>query len=117
MMRLDPLGWRDSRNYDYFDELSVEGLAWECLRRNDAYRKFYRSLVISAVDAELLPPEAELRWGLRFRRGSRSVRTEGGDPMVTPPQSGDAASDPKPRLLAKRIRRFERRRIGRQPPD
>ncbi|MFG1480522.1 DUF6499 domain-containing protein [Xanthobacter sp. V4C-4] len=66
-MKPDTSHWRDNASYDYFDDLSVEGLAWECLRRDEAYQDHYQSIVTTGTDAEPLPREVEQRWGLRFR--------------------------------------------------
>ena len=54
-----PKDWRDAHAYDHFDHLDVSGLAWECLRRNDAYRADY-----AAIEAGGGSPA---KWGLRFR--------------------------------------------------
>ncbi|MFG1193457.1 transcriptional regulator domain-containing protein, partial [Xanthobacter flavus] len=44
-MKPDTSRWREDASYGYFDALSVEGLAWECLRRDEAYQDHYQSLV------------------------------------------------------------------------
>ncbi|WP_245263463.1 transcriptional regulator domain-containing protein [Azorhizobium doebereinerae] len=66
-MKPDTSRWRDSANYDYFDDLSVEGLAWECLRRDETYQDQYQAIARASTEAEPLPREVEQRWGLRFR--------------------------------------------------
>lgn len=66
-MKPDTSHWREGAAYDYFDTLSVEGLAWECLRRDEAYQALYRNLVRDNLEAVPLPKEVEQRWGLRFR--------------------------------------------------
>ncbi|WP_341992002.1 DUF6499 domain-containing protein [Azorhizobium sp. AG788] len=66
-MKPDTSRWRDSANYDYFDDLCVEGLAWECLRRDETYQDQYHAIVTAGTEAEPLPREVEQRWGLRFR--------------------------------------------------
>ena len=58
-MKLDTSRWRDSRTYDYFDDLSVEGLPWECLRRDPSYQQGYRNLVGAERADAPLPAEAE----------------------------------------------------------
>ncbi|MER9713296.1 DUF6499 domain-containing protein [Mesorhizobium sp. M0174] len=58
--------WRDNNSYDFFDSLPIEGLAWECLRRSDAYHRAYLGLVHSRTEREPFPAEAQKRWGLRF---------------------------------------------------
>jgi hypothetical protein len=55
-----PKDWRDDQAYDYFDELDVSGLSWECLRRNDRYRADYAL----TRDGDGAPAD----WGLRFPR-------------------------------------------------
>ncbi|MFG1193465.1 transcriptional regulator domain-containing protein, partial [Xanthobacter flavus] len=44
-MKPDTSRWREDASYVYFDTLSVEGLAWECLRRDETYQEHYQSLV------------------------------------------------------------------------
>ena len=53
-----PTDWRDDNQYDHFDDLSISGLAWECLRRNMHYRKDY--------DRMREGGGAPADWGLRF---------------------------------------------------
>ena len=38
-MAPDPSQWRASASYDYFDDLGISDLAWECLRRNVDYQR------------------------------------------------------------------------------
>ena len=40
-MAPDPSQWRASTSYDYFDDLGISDLAWECLRRNVDYQRDY----------------------------------------------------------------------------
>ncbi|MFG1404423.1 transcriptional regulator domain-containing protein [Xanthobacter sediminis] len=99
-MKPDTSHWRDNASYDYFDDLSVEGLAWECLRRDEAYQGHYQSIVTTGTDAEPLPREVEQRWGLRFR-GTAIPKRRGADrPVVAPRQSGRRASRPLSRFRA-----------------
>lgn len=37
-MKPDTSRWRDQNQYEFYDDLSVEGVAWECLRRNASIR-------------------------------------------------------------------------------
>lgn len=37
-MKPDTSRWRDQSQYEFYDALPVEGVAWECLRRNTAYQ-------------------------------------------------------------------------------
>ena len=81
-MKPDISRWRDGQSYDYFDGLSVEGLAWECLRRNEAYQELYSTLVSADADPAPLPREAELRWGVRFRGPPSLIGSRTGCPVV-----------------------------------
>ncbi len=36
---LTPLSWQTASAYDYLDNLAVDGLAWEYLRRNTQYQQ------------------------------------------------------------------------------
>ncbi len=62
-MKPDTSRWRDSRTYDYFDDLSVEGLAWECLRRDPSYQQAYRDLVGAERAAAPLRPRPNISGG------------------------------------------------------
>lgn len=88
LMKPDTSRWRDSGTYDYFDDLSVEGLAWECLRRDPSYQQAYRTLVDTGKEAEPLPVEATRRWGLRCRRTPLANRHDAAGPLV-------ASSEPR----------------------
>ena len=59
--------WRSSPAYDYVDEIGVEKIAHEFLRRNDQYAADYAMLRAEPADEQ--PPPALARWGLRFRGG------------------------------------------------
>lgn len=48
--------WRNDADYEYIHDLDAAGLAWECLRRNSAYRAAFSSM----TDRDALA------WGLRF---------------------------------------------------
>lgn len=65
-MKPDTSHWRDNERYDYFDALSPEGLAWECLRRSGSYQQHYRGLVSARVEKAPYLPAAQQHWGLRF---------------------------------------------------
>lgn len=117
MMRLDTSRWRESRRYDYFDALSVEGLAWECLRRNQDYQNLFRNLGVVGADAIPLTPEAERRWGLRFRRRSPLIGESTACPVVGGQQSGGPDSDAVSRFSKKPRRPSGRRRRRRRIPE
>ncbi|HQS11074.1 MAG TPA: DUF6499 domain-containing protein [Xanthobacteraceae bacterium] len=87
-MKPDTSRWRDSRTYDYFDDLSVEGLAWECLRRDPSYQQAYRDLVDAERADAPLPAEAEHLWGLRCRRETLAPRDTAAGPLVPADQPG-----------------------------
>lgn len=101
-MKPDTSRWRDNTSYDYFDNLSVEGLAWECLRRDEAYQNHYQSIVTTGTDAEPLPQEVELRWGLRFRGTTLAHRCGADRPVDGARQPGRRASRPLSRFRARR---------------
>ena len=64
--------WRSSAGYAYITELDSAELAWEFLRRNPDYQREYRATV-RAMRRGGNPAEAlARRWGLRFRRRSKS---------------------------------------------
>lgn len=54
-MRPDTSRWRETPTYDYFDQLAIEGLAWECLRRHEPYQRTYRQILEETDVAEPLP--------------------------------------------------------------
>ncbi|RUW85909.1 DUF6499 domain-containing protein [Mesorhizobium sp. M1E.F.Ca.ET.063.01.1.1] len=82
-MKPDTSRWRESNSYDFFDSLSVEGLAWECLRRSESYQQHYTTLLRSGTERLPLVTEEQKRWGLRFRGAARFVRIETGRFVVT----------------------------------
>ena len=43
-MKPDTSRWRDQDQYEFYDDLPVEGVAWECLRRNAAYQTSFEGL-------------------------------------------------------------------------
>ncbi len=81
-MKPDTSRWRDSHSYDFFDALPTEGLAWECLRRSEAYQQHYEALAGAGTETAPCRPEAELLWGLRFPGDTRPVRPGAGSSMV-----------------------------------
>ncbi len=108
-MKPDTSRWRDSASYDYFDDLSVEGLAWECLRRDETYQEHYHSLVKAGWDADPLPREVEQRWGLRFLRAAISLRCRTERLVVAGCRSCRRASRPAARVSSGRAQRVVRR--------
>lgn len=68
-MTPDASTWRSSAEYDHLDALTASDLAWEWLRRNEAYDADYDAL--TAADApKSLTDRIRHRWGLRFPRRS-----------------------------------------------
>ncbi|CDX24441.1 conserved hypothetical protein [Mesorhizobium sp. ORS 3324] len=86
-MKPDTTHWRDNSSYDFFDDLPIEGLAWECLRRSDSYQRHYQALVREGIERDPFPTEAQERWGLRFRGPTRFVCIETRRSVVTARQS------------------------------
>ncbi|MDX8492522.1 DUF6499 domain-containing protein [Mesorhizobium sp. VK22B] len=73
-MKPDTSSWRDNDSYGFFDDLPIEGLAWECLRRSEPYQQHYRALVTANAETAPCSPEAELLWGLRFPGQTGPIR-------------------------------------------
>lgn len=65
-MRPDTSRWRMSSAYDFVDDLTAEGLAWEFLRRNADYQHDFAAYQATADDAEASAAAFRQRWGLRF---------------------------------------------------
>ena len=63
-MRPDTSSWKSETAYDYFNDLSSDGLAWECLRRNTRYQEAYRQAKSSPRPDEDGDANAKI-WGLR----------------------------------------------------
>lgn len=59
-------GWRSSAAYEPIDEMSASDLAWEWLRRNDAYDEDFQELSEAKTDTKALTDKIRRRWGLRF---------------------------------------------------
>lgn len=82
-MKPDTSRWRDNISYEFFDDLPIEGLAWECLRRSDAYQRHYLAIVREGTEREPFSTEAQERWGLRFRGPTRPVSIDARRSVVT----------------------------------
>jgi hypothetical protein len=67
-MTPDASTWRSSAEYDHLDALTASDLAWEWLRRNDAYDTDFEASVAGRGDPEPLTEHIRQRWGLRFPR-------------------------------------------------
>lgn len=62
----DSSHWRISENYADIDTMVASDLAWEWLRRNDAYVQDYEAFASSDPDNRPLTDIIRQRWGLRF---------------------------------------------------
>lgn len=63
----DASHWRSAACYDHVDKLTASGLAWEWLRRNEAYNQDFESLSANEADTTVLTEKIRQRWRLRFR--------------------------------------------------
>nr|WP_221775503.1 DUF6499 domain-containing protein [Sphingobium yanoikuyae] len=68
-MTPDPSQWRSSASYEHVDDLTASNLAWEWLRRNEAYDEDFAALMQTDADLELLTDKIRQQWRLRFPRG------------------------------------------------
>ncbi|OYZ92875.1 MAG: hypothetical protein B7X99_15770 [Rhizobiales bacterium 17-65-6] len=67
-MTPDASGWRSPDGYQHIETMNSSDLAWEWLRRNEAYDEDFLALTDGA-DPNPLTERIRQRWGLRFRRG------------------------------------------------
>ena len=65
-MMPDASAWRSSARYDHVEKLTASGLAWEWLRRNEAYDRDFEAYAASSADRAALTEEIRQRWRLRF---------------------------------------------------
>lgn len=65
-MTPDASTWRSSLEYDHLDVLTASDLAWEWLRRNEAYDADFGAATAGHGDPEPLTERIRQRWGLRF---------------------------------------------------
>lgn len=65
-MTPDASTWRSSAEYDHLDVLTPSDLAWEWLRRNDAYDADFEAS--GRRTPKSLTERIRQRWGLRFPR-------------------------------------------------
>lgn len=73
----DASNWRSAAHYDHVEKLTASGLAWEWLRRNEAYNSDFEALSAKGADRDALARSVRERWRLRFRGRSVS-RSVGG---------------------------------------
>lgn len=65
-MMPDASQWRSAARYDHVEKLTASGLAWEWLRRNEAYNQDFEALSGKETDTTVLTEKIRQRWRLRF---------------------------------------------------
>lgn len=65
-MTPDASTWRSPAEYEHLDALTASDLAWEWLRRNDAYDVDFEAFASGTGDPITLTDHIRQRWGLRF---------------------------------------------------
>jgi hypothetical protein len=88
----DTSKWRNQDSYDFYDELSVEGIAWECLRRDLDYQARFADIVTQKAESAPFEEEAQHRWGLRFSGRPKALHPRPAGDLVASRQSGHRAS-------------------------
>ena len=96
----DTSKWRNQDSYDFYDELSVEGIAWECLRRDLDYQARFADIVTKRAESAPFEEEAQHRWGLRFSGRPKALHPRPARDLVTSRQSGHRAYRKGPRFQA-----------------
>ena len=76
-MTPDASGWRSSAAYEHVDEMSASDLAWEWLRRNDAYDADFQALIDQRADPQTLTDKIRQHWRLRFPGGPAGASSQG----------------------------------------
>jgi len=71
-MMPDASQWRSTARYEPVEYMSASGLAWEWLRRNEAYSRDFDALSAHDADIPMLTDAIRQRWRLRFRSRSRT---------------------------------------------
>lgn len=77
----DALQWRSSEIYDRLEDLTASELAWEWLRRNEAYARDFAALADKDIDPQTLTDRIRQRWGLMFP-GRSSARLSCGSGLL-----------------------------------
>ena len=88
----DTSKWRNQDSYDFYDELSVEGIAWECLRRDLGYQASFADIVTQKAVRAPFEEEAQHRWGLRFSGRPEALHPRSARNLVASRQSGHRVS-------------------------
>lgn len=65
-MMPDASAWRSSARYDHVEKLTASGLAWEWLRRNEAYDHDFEAYAAPGADRSAFTEKIRQRWRLRF---------------------------------------------------
>ncbi|MFH1605591.1 MAG: DUF6499 domain-containing protein [Pseudomonadota bacterium] len=65
-MTPDASRWRSSTYYDHVEGSSASDIAWEWLRRNEAYDLDFENWFRNSAAADTLSDQIRQRWGLRF---------------------------------------------------
>lgn len=89
-MKPDTSRWRDQEQYEFYDALPVEGVAWECLRRNASYQASFDDLVAQGAGHLPFADDVQNLWGLRFPGRPRLFRARPTGYLVACCQSGHA---------------------------
>ena len=89
-MKPDTSRWRDQDQYEFYDVLPVEGVAWECLRRNASYQASFDDLVAQGSGHLPFADDFQHRWGLRFPGRPLLFRARPTGHLVACCQSGRA---------------------------
>lgn len=89
-MKPDTSRWRDQEQYEFYDAQPVEGVAWECLRRNASYQASFDDLVAQGAGHLPFADDVQHRWGLRFPGRPRLFRARPTGHLVACCQSGHA---------------------------
>lgn len=86
--------WRCEADYDYFDTLTPEQLAFEFLRRDDGYAGSYRQMVqFAGSGAQADADRLAANWGLRFRGGPAAPCRSVDPRLAAAPQPTIGAAD------------------------
>jgi hypothetical protein len=64
----DASQWHSAARYAHIENLSASDLAWEWLRRNEAYNKDFEAYCADGSDKAALSEAIRQRWRLRFPR-------------------------------------------------
>lgn len=97
-MKPDTSRWRDQDQYEFYDDLPVEGVAWECLRRSAAYQASFDDIVAQGDRDLPLSDDVQELWGLRFPGRPQAFCSRSTRDLVARRQSGHADTRNGPRF-------------------